>query len=176
MPPDVEKMAAIQCPGCKAHITVPGLINCPRCQTFMDPPFLREHQAKAAAAAPSGPSLLGPREWFAFGALAAIVALVGLIVYRVLVPSESQVHDRKVSAALLACQQRIAGLAEFGGAEMPPYSKNWAKGDEFSFSWPRGSFHFKNGFGASVPMSASCTGIVSNQAIEHVTLNGKDIL
>lgn len=166
----MAEMASIQCPGCKAHITVPGLINCPRCQTFMDPPFLREHQAKAAAAH-SRPSLLGPREWFAFGALAAIVVLVGLIVYRVAVPSDSQVHDRKVSAALLACQQRIAGLAEFGGAEMPPYSKNWGKGDEFYFAWPTGSFHFKNGFGASVPMSASCVGTVSTQTIQHVILD-----
>lgn len=33
-------------------------------------------------------------------------------------------HDRKVSVALLACQQRIAGLAEFGCLEKPPYSKN----------------------------------------------------
>ena len=168
-------MAAIQCPGCKAHITVPGLINCPRRQTFMDPPFLREHQAKAAAAH-CRPSLLGPREWFAFGALAAIVALVGLIVYRVAVPNESQVHDRKVSAALLACQQRIAGLAEFGGAEVPPYSKNWVKGDEFHFAWPTGSFHFRNGFGAAVPMSASCTGVVSTGEIQHLTLNSKDVI
>lgn len=169
-------MASIQCPGCNAHITVPGLINCPRCQTFMDPPFLREHQAKAAAAASNRPSLLGPREWFAFAALTAIVALVGLIVYRVAVPSGSQVHDRAVSAALLACQQRIAGLAEFGGAEMPPYSKNWAKGDEFHFAWPAGSFHFKNGFGALVPMSASCIGSASTGEIQQLTVNGRDII
>lgn len=169
-------MASIQCPGCEAHITVPALINCPRCQTFMDPPFLRERAAaEAAAAARVRGSVLGPKEWLGLVCLGAIIVLVGLIGYRVAVPSESQVHDRKVSAALLACQQRIAGLAEFGGAEMPPYSKNWARGDEFSFSWPRGSFHFKNGFGAPVSMSASCTGIVSTQTIEHVTLNGKDM-
>jgi len=92
------------------------------------------------------------------------------------VPSESQIHDRKVSAALLACQQRIAGTAEFGDSETPPYSKNWAKGDEFMFAWPRGSFHFKNGFGAAVPMSASCTGLISTEEIQHLTVNGKDIL
>lgn len=92
------------------------------------------------------------------------------------VPSESQLYDRQVGAALLACQQRIAGLAEFGKAETPPYAKNYGKGDEFYFAWQRGSFHFKNGFGASVPMSASCTGIVSTGFIQHLTLNGKDIL
>ncbi|WP_314435859.1 hypothetical protein [Massilia timonae] len=160
-------MASIQCPGCKAHITVPGLINCPRCQTFMDPPFLRERAAAEAAATARvrGPGL-GPKEWLGLVSLGAIIILAGLIVYRVAIPSASQVHDRAVSAALLACQQRIAGLAEFGGAEMPPYSKNWGKGDEFYFAWQRGSFHFKNGFGASVPMSASCVGTVSTQTIK----------
>lgn len=169
-------MASVQCPGCKAHITVPGLNNCPRCQTFLDPPFLRERAAAEAASARGSAYGLSWKERLGLLALGAIVILVGLIVYRVVVPSDSQVHDRKVSAALLACQQRIAGLAEFGGAEMPPYSKNWAKGDEFFFSWPRGSFYFKNGFGAAVPMSASCTGIVSSQTIEHVTLDGKIVL
>lgn len=168
-------MASIQCPDCKAHITVPGLINCPRCQTFMDPSFLREHQARLAATARPKTSLLGPREWLGFAVLAAIVLLVGVAVYRAMVPSASQLHDRAVAAALLACQQRIAVLAEFGGGEVPPHSKNWAKGDEFSFSWPTGSFYFKNGFGASVPMSASCTGVVSTGEIQHLTVNGKDI-
>lgn len=166
-------MASIQCPRCKAHITVPGLINCPRCQTFMDPPFLREHQAQVTAAARPKISLLGPREWLGFAALAAIVLFVGLMVYRAVVPSASQLHDRAVASALLACQQRIAGLAEFGGAEMPPYSKNWGKGDEFYFAWQRGTFHFKNGFGASVPMSASCIGSVSTGKIQQLTVNGK---
>lgn len=168
-------MASIQCPGCKAHITVPGLINCPRCQTFMDPAFLREHQAQLAAAALPKASLLGAREWLGFAVLAAIVLLVGLMVYRAVVPSASQLHDRAVASALVACQQRIAGLAEFGGAETPPYTKNWGKGDEFYFAWPTGSFHFKNGFGTNVPMSASCTGFVSTGEIMRLTLNGNDI-
>lgn len=171
----MAEMASIQCPGCKAHITAPGLINCPRCQTFMDPPFLREHQAQLAAAALPKASLLGAREWLGFAVLAVIALLVGVAVYRAVVPSPSQLHDRAVASALLACQQRIAGLAEFGGAEMPPYSKNWGKGDEFYFAWPTGSFHFRNGFGASVPMSASCTGIVSSGEILHLTLNGTEI-
>lgn len=168
-------MAFIQCPGCKAHITVPGLINCPRCQTFMDPPFLRERAAAEAAAARVSTYGISWRERLGLLALGAIVILVGLIVYRVAVPSESQVHDRQVSAALLACQQRIAGLGRVGGAEMPPYSKNWGKGDEFYFAWPTGSFHFKNGFGASMPMSASCVGLVATSEIRQITVNGRDI-
>jgi len=55
------------------------------------------------------------KEWLGLYAIGAIVILIGLIVYRVAVPSKSQVHDRKFSVALLACQQRIAGLIEFGG-------------------------------------------------------------
>ncbi|WP_314439442.1 hypothetical protein [Massilia timonae] len=142
----------------------------------MDPPFLRERAAAEAAAARVSAYGVGWKERLGLLALGAIVILAGLIVYRVAVPSESQVHDRKVSAALLACQKRIVGLVELGGAEMPPYSKNWAKGDEFHFAWPTGSFHFKNGFGAAVPMSASCTGRISTGQIEQLTLNGKTIL
>ena len=59
---------------------------------------------------------------------------------------------------------------------MPPYSKNWGKGDEFYFAWPTGSFYFKNGFGASVPMSASSIGRISTEQVEQLTLNGKTIV
>lgn len=172
-------MASIQCSGCKAHITVPGLINCPRCQTFLDPPFLRERaaaDAKAAARAAAARQLLGPKEWLGLAVLAAVIVGMLSIGYRVLQPSESQVQDRNVMAALFACQQRITGLAEYGEADTPPYSKNFGKGDEFYFAWQRGSFHFKNGFGASVPMSASCVGSVSTGEIQHLTVNGKDVI
>jgi hypothetical protein len=171
-------MASIQCSGCKAHITVPGLINCPRCQTFLDPPFLRERaaaDAKAAVRAAAARQLLGPKEWLGLAVLAAVIVGMLSIGYRVLQPSESQVHDRNVMSALLACQQRITGMAEYGEAETPPYSKNFGKGDEFYFAWQRGSFHFKNGFGASVPMSASCIGSVSTGEIQQLTVNGKII-
>lgn len=172
-------MASIQCSGCKAHITVPGLINCPRCQTFLDPPFLRERaaaDAKAAARAAAARQLLGPKEWLGLAVLAAVIVGMLSIGYRVLQPSESQAQDRKVMSALFACQQRITGLAEYGEADTPPYSKNFGKGDEFYFAWQRGSFHFKNGFGASVPMSASCIGSVSTGEIQHLTVNGKDVI
>lgn len=171
-------MAAIQCPGCKAHVSVKGLINCPLCQTFLDPPFLRE---KAAADAKKNrdmlkvQSALGPKQWFVLFALGAIVIMIALIIYRLAVPSESQVYERKVSAALLACQQRIASQAQYGNAEMPPYTKNYGKGDEFYFAWPSGSFHFTNGFGAKEKMSASCIGDVHDGTIRQLTVNGKTI-
>jgi len=102
--------------------------------------------------------------------------LGGQILCRVEAPGESSVHGHKVPAGLAADQQRIARLAEHGAAEMAPYSKNRADSDEFYFAWQRGSFHFKNGFNASVPMSASCTGVVSTGEIKHLTLNSKDII
>lgn len=172
-------MASIQCPGCKAHISVRGLIDCPLCQTFLDPPFLREIDAGAARenkATLKAQRLYGPKEWFGMITISAIAIMLAFLAYQVVAPSEGELHSRKVSAALLSCQQRISATAEYGDAETPPYSKNWAKGDEFMFAWPRGSFHFKNGFGASVPMSASCTGAISTGEIQHLTVNSKDVI
>lgn len=181
-------MAAIQCPGCKAHISVSGLSECPRCRTGLpNRPAVQTRTASATrAAAGSGPVLPTPvptagqmssgRLWFSYTVLAVIGVLLALIAYRVVVPSDDQIQARKVSAALLNCQQRIAGLAEYGGAETPPYTKNHGKGDEFYFAWGTGTFYFRNGFGAQVPMSASCIGNVSSGQIEHLTLNGKTIL
>jgi hypothetical protein len=172
-------MPAIQCPGCKAHVSVKGLINCPLCQTFLDPPFLREldkADAKKNRAILSPQSVLGPKEWLGLFAIGVIMLGVAMIIYRVAVPSDAQLYDRKVSAALVACQQRIAGLAEYGDAETPPYTKNHGKGDEFYFAWGSGTFHFKNGFGASVKMSASCIGSLSTGEITQLTLSGKQVL
>src|SRR5690606_14547502 len=99
--------------------------------------------AQVAAAAPlaAAKPKWSAVDWFGMVTISAIVVFVLLIVYRVVVPSESKLHDRAVSAALLACQRRIAGLADYGGAETPPYATNHGKGDEFYFAWQRGSFH-----------------------------------
>lgn len=189
-------MAAIQCPGCKAYISASGLTHCPRCQTVMPRPAMREMKKPApilatganpgrpaAHAHASVPASAAPvkrkhsaMDWFAMIIIPTIVVLVLLVIYRVVVPSEAELHKRAVSAALFACQKHIHGLAEYRDADMPPYTKNWGKGDEFAFSWQRGSFHFKNGFGTAVPMSASCTGVVSTGEIRHLTLNSKDII
>lgn len=172
-------MAAVECPSCKAIITVPDLINCPLCQTHLNPPFLRELREKEARAnrdAANAQRIQGAKQWLILAVFGVVIALAGALVYSVVVPSEGQLQARKVSAALLACQQRIAGLAEYGDAETPPYVKNFGKGDEYYFAWQRGSFHFKNGFGASVPMSASCTGTVSTGEIQSLTVNGKSII
>jgi hypothetical protein len=172
-------MAAVECPGCKANITVPDLINCPLCQTPLNPPFLRElreKETRANRAAANAERIQGAKQWLILAVFGVVIALAGYLVYSVVVPNEGQLQARKVSAALLACQQRIAGLAEYGEGETPPYVKNFGKGDEFYFAWQRGSFHFKNGFGASVPMSASCIGSVSTGEIQQLTVNGKTML
>jgi hypothetical protein len=95
---------------------------------------------------------------------------------RIISPSPEQIQDRKVAAALLACQKQIIAHSKFGDAEQPPFSQNHGSGNEFYFAWPTGSFHFKNGFGASVKMSASCIGDLSTGEIKALTLNGKDVL
>jgi hypothetical protein len=120
--------------------------------------------------------MLSAKDWLAIIALSALVILIGLIVYRVAVPSESQLHDRAVSAALYKCQRAIQSIAQYGGADMPPYTRNYGKGDEFYFAWPRGSFEFANAFGAREKMSASCNGILSTGEIKNLTVNGKDFL
>lgn len=104
--------------------------------------------------------------------LLAFLLMVGILVYQVAFPSKGELQERKMLKALASCQHRIAGLAQYGDAEMPPFTKNYGKGDEFYFAWPRGSFHFKNGFGASLPMSASCIGIISTGKIKQLTING----
>ena len=116
------------------------------------------------------------RDFLTWAMLGSIALLVALIAYRVVVPSEETLHARKVSAALLQCQQRILGLAEYGDAETPPYVPNYGTKGEFYFAWQRGSFHFKNGYGAPEKMSASCTGDLSTGEITHLTVNAKTII
>jgi hypothetical protein len=190
-------MAGVTCTGCGAHVTVRGLTKCPICGIPMEP--ILDERIKTATrpapvresvrvmppptvlaapspARPHGASLLGAKEWFAIIVLSAIAILVGLIAYRVAVPSESKLRDRAVSAALYQCQRAIQMTAQYGGADLPPYAKNNGGKDEFYFTWPRGSFEFSNGFGAREKMSASCTGDLTTGEIKHLTVNAKDII
>ena len=116
------------------------------------------------------------RDTLTWAALGSIALLIALIAYRVVVPSEETLHARKVSAALFQCQQLILGQATYGDAETPPYAPNYGKKGEFYFAWQRGSFHFKNGYGAPEKMSASCTGDLSTGEITHLTVNAKTII
>lgn len=106
----------------------------------------------------------------------AVVLFFGFLFFRMAVPSEEQIRKERVARALLACQKSLVGQALFGNAEMPPPVANYGSGDEFYFTWPIGSFYFKNGFGASIKMSASCIGDISTGKIRQLTLNGKDVL
>ncbi|HBI70687.1 MAG TPA: hypothetical protein DDZ22_17280 [Massilia sp.] len=116
------------------------------------------------------------RDVLTWAALGSIAILIVLIAYRVVVPSDETLHARKVSAALFQCQQRIVGLAEYGDAETPPYVPNYGTKGEFNFGWQRGSFHFKNVYGASEKMSASCIGDLESGEIKQLTVNAKTIL
>jgi hypothetical protein len=117
-----------------------------------------------------------PGTTLTFTALGLIVILLGLILYRAIVPSEQQIHARKVSQALADCQQRILATAQYGDAETPPHTENHGSQGEFYFAWPTGSFHFKNGFGVPLKMSASCAGDLTSGEIKQLTVNDKDIL
>lgn len=172
-------MAGITCTGCGAHVTVRGLTKCPICRIPMSP--ISDARVKVLAPTPSPPReraayATTAKDWFTIITLSAIAILIVLIIYRVAIPSDSQIRDRAVSAALYQCQRAIHLTAQYGNADMPPYVKNYGRDDEFYFAWPRGSFEFANGFGAREKMSASCNGILSTNEIKSLTVNGKDIL
>jgi hypothetical protein len=165
-------MAAIQCPGCKAHLSVPGLVNCPRCQTYLSPPHL------APTRAPAPPLMTKAKATNLLGmvVIAGIGISVAAIVYRLAFPSQEDVRAKASSQALVGCQFAIQSAAQYGGADLPPPVQNGSRpqDDEFYFAWPPGSFEFSNGFGAKEKMSASCIGTLSTGAIKQLTINGKD--
>jgi len=165
-------MAALQCPGCKAYLRITNPQACPRCQT----PLLPPRPSTAMVGAHKGRTTSPVGTLLAMAALGAIVILVGLIVFRSISPSSAQIHSRQVSQALANCQHRIRSTAQFGDAELPPHVQNYGTKGEFYFAWPSGSFHFKNGFGAPLKMSASCIGDLSTGEIKQMTVNGKDVL
>lgn len=180
--------AGVTCTGCGAHVTVRGLDQCPICRIPIAPIVDARITPNAPPPTPS-PSLplragkvkmvsapMSGKDWFAIITISVIVIFVCLIIYRVIVPSSEKLHDRAVGAALLNCQQTIKLTAQYGDAETPPYAKNYGKGDEFYFAWPRGSFEFTNGFGAREKMSASCIGVISTGEIKQLTINAKDIM
>lgn len=109
------------------------------------------------------------------GGLVAIIGgsfvILGLTREREPLPPSALEWDE--SLALVRCQDAILARAEFGDVERPPPVRNHGRGDEFYFAWPSGSFHFVNGFGAKVPMSASCIGSRSRRAITSLTINGQ---
>jgi hypothetical protein len=168
-------MAGITCTGCGAHVTVRGLTKCPICRIPMKPVLDSRIKTAAPSKSPvtTSPS---PKGWLAIIAFSVIAILIGLIGYRVAVPSESKLNDEAVSAALYQCQRAIQLTAQYGDSELPPYVKNYGTKGEFYFAWPRGSFKFSNGFGAKMPMSASCIGSLVTGEIKSLTINAKDVL
>lgn len=165
-------MKAVQCKGCGAFLSIKGLVNCPRCQAYLDPP---DHAKQNEAKSVNG---LKMSEWLGVLALIGIAAMIALIIKLVFFPSAEKTREdskrQRIIAALTQCQNAIKSTAKYGGAESPPYAQNHGSGDEFYFAWPTGSFHFTNGFGAREKMSASCIGSLSTGSITQLTINGKD--
>lgn len=91
-------------------------------------------------------------------------------------PSEEKLHAQAVGLALEKCQRAILSTAQYGDAETPPFVANHGTKGEFYFAWPKGKFEFSNGFGARVPMSASCLGDLTTGEIKSLTINSKDVI
>lgn len=118
-------------------------------------------------------------EWKKYGfrwllAISVLAALVVGVKYGDQKPSQSSrsSHLWDVQRARTECRNVIVAAAKWGDAERPPLAENGAGLDGFLFSWPRGSFHFRNGYGGKMPMSAVCNGSLSGGYIERVVLNG----
>lgn len=166
--PEIDAMT-VQCPGCKAHLSLSAALACPRCQTALPrapAPNLttKRHTTTASAGHKAG-----------VGALLCCIPILGFIGYRLAIPSAGQEQARQVGRALLACQQAIQAQAQYGGADTPPYVRNYGTAGQFYFAWPTGSFAFPNGFGARTKMSASCIGDLETGTITQLTLNGQTI-
>ena len=180
--------AGVTCSGCGAHVTVRGLDQCPICRIPIAP-IVDARISRKAPSSTTNPSLplwigrvkmasapVSGKNWFAAIMLSIIIISVCLIIYRMIVPSSEKLHEIAVGEALINCQKTIKLTAKYGSADSPPYAKNYGKGDEYYFAWPRGSFEFTNGFGAREKMSASCIGKISTGEIKHLTINAKDII
>lgn len=179
-------MPAVQCPGCKAYISVPGLYDCPLCKGPLPTPFLDKKKAVVPQSVYStAPSFTASKltstsakNALVLAGAGALVLCIGAIIYSVVFPSAAKQRQAAVGKALVGCQYAIKSTAQYGNADMPPYVPNHARSqdDEFYFAWPRGSFEFTNGFGAREKMSASCTGTLSTGEIKSLTVNGKDVI
>lgn len=178
-------MAGVKCAKCKAYITVRGLSKCPICQGPIEPiadsrlSHLQAGKAsKSKAAAPTHPATKLPLgQWIGLICICGIVGSVAVIFWSIANPSPEKLRKRALAEALVKCQYAIKSTAAHGGAELPPYAKNYGTAaDEFYFAWPRGAFEFQNGFGGKEQMSASCIGVLSSGTITQLTVNGKDII
>lgn len=174
-------MTGVTCAACGAHVTVRGLSKCPICRGPIKPILDPKSSGGvpppvfANKSAPSNPlNLILLRN----AAIVGIVAFAAVWTARAIfsAPSPEKLQREAVGAALYRCQQAILKTAEYGGAETPPFVQNHGRGKEFYFAWSRGKFEFSNGFGARIPMSASCIGNLDTGEITSLTINARDII
>jgi hypothetical protein len=164
-----------QCKACNVYLPA-GFVDCPVCENPIDGSPRKTVKTSPAVPVVIPKVKLGWREWLGLAGIGMFILFIGVAVYRNIVPSESQIHDKQVGKVRLKCQTAIQSLAKFGGSDTPPYVANVGNGDTFRFVWPRGSFEFTNGFGAREKMSATCAGVISTGEIKTLTVNGKEIL
>jgi len=78
--------------------------------------------------------------------------------------------------ALYECTKKIAkyyGISsEAANIPVPSYSNT--DNNEFFYSWPKGNFNLVV-LGKTVPLSASCNGILSPLKLQYVSVNGKEV-
>lgn len=177
-------MAAVKCAGCGTFISARGLENCPKCRAPIAPiPDSRLPESPNTRKIPRANHAPGQAAVSNVGAIIGgicvlgIVISIGVIGWGITNPSTEKIRKRALAEALVQCQEAIKSTAAYGGADMPPYAKNYGSADdEFYFAWPRGSFEFTNSFGGKELMSASCTGILSTRTITHLTVNSRDVI
>ena len=169
-------MAAHKCAGCGTFLTGKYLTTCPRCGTAFNPADrYKKTQATLPASIPSASiSSRSSSESIGRIIIVSVTVVAAVAIYANWSPSTNRQQAIDISSSLRVCQDAILSQAKFGDSETPPAVPNHGSGDEFYFAWPHGSFHFKNGFNASVKMSASCIGKISTGQITSLTVNGQD--
>lgn len=109
--------------------------------------------------------------WLLFTLVSAVIFAV---LFAIRFNSNDDGRRQMLSQALSSCQKVILSLAKYGDAERPPYRTPEATGRVVSYSWEKGSFHFKNGFGVKVPQSAVC--MVSEGEVVFLKFNDEVLL
>lgn len=123
----------------------------------------------------------GPAKW----ALAAILAVGAFFWWQsgaderaanARLKAAADAERKTRMAALLSCQKAIRATARYGGADMPPYVPATWNASTLQFIWPEGSFHFKNGFGVSVPQWARCQVDTDKSRITYLVVTGTAVI
>lgn len=126
----------------------------------------------------------GKSDWVG-AAILAVIFLLGYVWWES--GADERAADRKRTEgereskraewrARSVCGRSIASLAAYGKDNDPGVGRGLYENGQWHFSWPHGSFHFKNAFGVEVPQSALCTVDEKTGEIEYLMVSGKEII